>query len=83
MHCESARFPVHTFTWLPEAEGEDFGVGVGFGEAEEGVGDGEVEAAWAGAAGVQVEHSAVVLDGGLVGVAVDDDRDAGGVGAEV
>ena len=52
-------------------------------DAEEGAGDGEVEAAGAGAAGVEVEDSSVVLDGGLVGVSVDDCGDAGGVGVEV
>jgi len=56
---------------------------VGVCDAEEGAGDGEVEAAGAGAAGVEVEDSSVVLDGGLVGVSVDDCGDAGGVGVEV
>jgi len=69
--------------WLLGEEGEDFGLGMGVGDAEEGAGDGEVEAAGAGAAGVEVEDSVVVLDGGFVGVAVDHDGDAGGVGVEV
>ncbi len=58
-------------------------MGVGVPYVEEGVGDGEVEAAGAGAAGVEVEDSVAVLDGGLVGVAVEDCGDAGGVGVEV
>jgi len=62
---------------------EDFGLRLGAVDAEEGVGDGEVEAAGAGAAGVEVEDSVTVLDGGLVGVAVEDDADAGGLGVEV
>ena len=64
-------------------EGEDFGCGVGVGDAEEGAGDGEVEAAGAGGAWVEVEDAVAVLDGGLVGVAVDHYGDAGGLGADV
>ena len=52
-------------------------------DGQEGVGDGEVEAAGADAAGVQVEDSMAVVDGGFVGVAVEDDSDAGGLGIEV
>lgn len=59
-----------------EIEADDFGGGLAVLDAEEGVGDGEVEAAGTGAAGVQVEDSVVVLDGGLVGMAAEDDADA-------
>ena len=63
--------------------GGGFRPGVGRCDAEEGVGDGEVEAARAGAAGVEVEDALAVVDGGFVGVAVEDDCDAGGLGFEV
>lgn len=65
--------------WLG-VEGEDFGLGVGVGDAQERVGDGEAESAGAYAAGVEVEDALAVVDGGLVGVAVKDYSDAGGVG---
>ena len=64
-------------------EGEDFGLRLGVVDAEEGVGDGEVEAAGAGAAWIEVEDALAVLGGGFVGVAVEDDSDAGGFGFEV
>lgn len=46
-------------------------------------GDGELEAAWAGAAGVEVEDSVVGCDRGLVGVAADDAGDSGGVWVDI
>ena len=52
-------------------------------DAEAGVGDGEVEAARAGTAGVEVEDALAVLDGGFVGVAVNDYGDARGLWVEV
>ena len=58
-------------------------MGLAVGDAQEGVGDGEVEAAGAGAAGVEVEDSVAVADGGFVGVAVENYADAGGLGVEV
>jgi hypothetical protein len=48
-----------------------------------GEGDGEVEAAWAAAAGVEVEDAVAGCDGGLVGVAGEDEADACGVGVYV
>jgi hypothetical protein len=51
--------------------------------AQQGAGDGEVEAAGARRAWVEVEDSLVVLHGGIVGVAVEDNRDAGGLRVEV
>ena len=64
-------------------EGENFGGGVAVLDAEEGAGDGEGEAAGACAAGVEVQDAVAVLDGGLVGVPVEDNADACGLGVEV
>ena len=52
-------------------------------DAEDGAGDRQAEAAGAGAPGVKVKGALEVLDGGLVGVAVEDDGDSGGLGADV
>ena len=56
------------------------GGGVGFNEGE---GYGEFEAAGAAASGIEVEGSLAALDGGFMGVAAEDERDAGGLGVEV
>jgi hypothetical protein len=64
-------------------QGDDFGGGFACVEAEQGVGDGEVEAAGAAASGVEVEDALAVLDAWLVGVAVEDDAEAGGLGLDV
>ena len=66
-----------------EIEVDNFGGGVAVLDAEKGVGDGEGEAAGAGTARVEVEDAVAVLDGGLVGVPVEDNADACGLGGEV
>ena len=55
----------------------------GFGEVEASYGDGQGEAAGAGAAGVYIEDAFVPAGAGFMGVARDDDVEAGDFGAEV